>query len=108
MVANSRSTPARTGATALLNQVCQGLSGRLRRARYMIRGSMPRSLAQPGPTLLAVVGLVGVDRRLVALDEIVGRDAVVHIRGRHGRPADDPAALVDRGVRLVAEPAPAV
>src|SRR5690349_15354507 len=43
MVANSRSTPARTGATALLNQVCHGLSGRLRRAWYMIRGSMPRA-----------------------------------------------------------------
>src|SRR3954469_23298159 len=65
-------------------------------------------LAEPGPPRLAVVGLVGVDRFLVALDEIVGRDAVVDVRGRHHRLADQPAALVDRGVRLVAEPAPAV
>jgi hypothetical protein len=46
MVANSRSTPARIGATALLNATCQGLSGRLRRAWYMIRGSMPRALSR--------------------------------------------------------------
>src|SRR5205085_2847882 len=64
--------------------------------------------AQAPPARLAVISLVGVDRFLVTLDEVVGRDAVVHVRGRHRRLADQPAALVDRDVRLVAEPALAV
>src|SRR5205085_7988951 len=65
-------------------------------------------LAKAGTPGLAVVRLVGVHGPLVALDEVVSRDAVVDIGRGHRRLADQPAALVDRGVRLVAEPALAI
>src|ERR1043165_5943377 len=104
MVANSRSTPARIGATALLKAVCPGLSGRLCRAWYMIRGSMPRSRSPARRASLpprsgcagrrAGSRLVGVHGPLVALDEVVGRDAVMHVGRGHDGFAHDPAALV--------------
>src|SRR3954464_13684423 len=106
MVPNSRSTLARIGATALLNATCHGLSGRLRRALCMIRGSIPRARS-PARRASLSYALSAYTAASSPWTRSSSGDAVVDVRGRHPRLTHQPAALVDRGVGLVAEPAPA-
>src|SRR5215213_9414303 len=63
---------------------------------------------EPGAALLALVALVAIDGALVAADEVVGDEALVHSgRGQH-EPADQARALVDAGMEAIAEMGAAV
>src|SRR3954469_9632096 len=63
---------------------------------------------EPGAARLALVALVAIDGALVAADEVVGDEALVHSgRGQH-EPADQARALVDAGMEAIAEMGAAV
>src|SRR3954470_14075104 len=95
MVANSRSTPARIGATALLHAACHGLSGRLRRAWYMIRGSMPRARRPARRSALSyALSAYSVDR--------LGQRAEGHLAGL--QLLDDPDQVRERAPQPVQLP----
>ena len=70
--------------------------------RCMIRSLIPRRL-EPRPSRRLLVGLVAIDRGLVAADQPVGDLALGGLgRGQH-HPPDQPRPLVDAEMRLVAE-----
>ena len=84
------------------------LPGGLAKARVP---SVHQRIGDPGfgeglATRLAVVGLVGIDRRLVAPDERIGDEAVADVGAGEDGAANQIGAVVDSDVRLVAEEAP--